>query len=258
MQERAPIRPGPVSLVVMALIVTACAGHGGSAFVRDYQAGRHAAALRGARSAALSSTGAARDEAALIAGLSAQALGDDASARAWLEPLLASRDRSVAARARAGLGLIAQRQGDHERAAALLAEASVALTGDDAARAALYAGQSLRALGRVEPAQREYRRAATLARSAEVRALAERRLGEGRFTIQVGAFTSRRNAERARRRADTSAAGLGLGPARVVVARRDGRAVYLVQVGEFATRADAVRARARLGPDAIVAAAPEQ
>jgi len=246
-----------LALAAVTLSVS-CAGSRQAGYVRDYQAGRHAAAYRAARAAAVTETGADREEAALIAGLAAQALGDDRAAEEWLSPLRSSRNRSIAGRARAGLGLLAAERGEHERAAALLSAASLMLRGDDAARAAYHAGESLRALGHDDEARREYRRAATVAHDDVLRRAATGRLSGRGYTVQLGAFKSRRNADRARREATAAAVGLGFGSPRIVVSQRHGRAVYLVQVGEFATSEAAQRARERLGLDSIVASAPDE
>lgn len=236
-------------------LATGCAGAGRPGFVRDYEAGRHAAAYREASVTANESTGRSREEAALIAGLSAHALGDSAAAMEWLSPLRGSADRSVSGRALAGLGLIAAERGEHERAAAMLTEASIKLTGDDAARASFHAGESFSELGRRDAAEREYRRAHMLARDLRLMSILEDRINGLTYTIQLGAFTSRRNADLARRDAAATAAGLGLGSPRIVVSTRDGRTLYLVQVGQFRSEQEAADVRRRLGVDAIVAVA---
>ncbi len=241
--------------VVFAAFASGCAGAGRPGFVRDYEAGRHAAAYRQASATATESSGRSREEAALIAGLSAHALGDAAAAAEWLSPLRGSADRSVSGRALAGLGLIAAERKEHERAAAMLSEASIKLTGDDAARAAFHAGESLGALDRRGAAEREYRRAHMLTRDARLKSILEDRLNGMMYTIQLGAFSSRRNADLARRDAAATAAGLGFGSPRIVVTTRDGRTLYLVQVGQFRSEHEATEARRRLGADAIVAVA---
>lgn len=243
-------------LISLMALVSGCVGAGRPGYVRDYEAGRLSVAYRAASAAASQSTGQAREQAALIAGLSAHALGDAARSSDWLTPLLASSDRAVSGRAAAALGLLAADHGDHERAVSLLAQASVKLTGEDAAQAAFHAGESLTALGRRDAAAREYRRAFTLAKDAALKNTLTERLSGLRYTIQLGAYSSRRNAQRARRSAVAATAGLGIGSPRVIAMRRDGRTLFVVQVGEFRTDGEADDARRRLGADAVVAVAP--
>jgi len=243
------------SLVVLFTI--GCASIDSPSYIRDYNAGRHATAYRGATQAATLKQGADREQAALIAGLSAHALGDTINATAWLTPLLQSSDHSVSGRAAAALGLIAQKRGDQQRAASLLSQASLSLSGDDAAQAGLHAGESLTALGQRDAARRAYQRAFGQAKDRDLKQTLTDRLNNHRYTIQLGAYADRRNARRAAHEHAAVTAGLGLGAPRIVQTIEQGRTLYLVQAGSFRTQAEADRIRARLDVRAIVASAPD-
>ncbi len=245
------------TLLFVLLATTGCASSRGPSYARAYNAGRYSTAFREATESAASTTGKSREEAALIAGLAAHALNDDASAIDWLTPLQRSTDRSISGRAAAGLGLIAQERGDQERAAALLSEASLNLTGEDAAQAALHAGDAFDALGQKDAARRQYQLGYTQATTATLQATLTNRLNDQRWTIQLGAFANRRNAERAAHDFRAETAGVGLGSPRVVQSLEGGRRLYVVQVGEFRSQTEADTARQRLGISAIVAVADD-
>ena len=73
------------------------------------------------------------------------------------------------------------------------------------------------------------------------------------YTIQVGAFTSRANADKAAKTYAVKAASARVGVVKVTVAlRAGGRSVNLVQVGRFATFNAASEARSRLGDSGAV------
>ncbi|MDX2148264.1 MAG: SPOR domain-containing protein [Planctomycetota bacterium] len=124
-----------------------------------YRSGAYAEAYSSATQAYLAQTSGKRDDAALIAGLSAQAMNKREDAERWLTPLLKSGDRAMAGRAGAALGLLAQDSRNHQEAARLLEDAGEKLTGDERARAFLYAGDSQRALKKDTEAQALYQRA---------------------------------------------------------------------------------------------------
>lgn len=215
-------------------------------YTREYELGRYASAYEQASQAAGTDQGAARDQAALIAGLSAQALKRETDARRWLAPLTTNADREIAGRASAGLGLLEQEKGNHAKAAELLASAGSRLDGDDGARAAYHAGESMGAIGQANSARLQYEAALAKVADPKLRVQIQRRLDNvkpGGFTIQLGAFSSRANAEKSVQSAAAAAARLNLG--RPTIAERPGPrgTVYVVQVGRFATRDQAAQAR---------------
>lgn len=222
--------------------------------VEAYDAGRYAEAYRDATAEHSRTSGARKDRAALMAGLSAHALGNYATATEWLTPLVDHADREIAGRAAATLGLIEADRGDHQAAAAHLSMAGRKLSGDASAQANFQAAESYAALGRVDAARLHYRLAGATTDDSRVDLLVGDRLAMDAYTVQVGAFSSRENAmtraEEIRRRA----LALGLGEPRIVLRPGpSGRSLYLVQLGSYKTESEASSARVRLGGEAVVA-----
>lgn len=269
-----------LSLTVLSLLLPlGCASSGAQqaassdSYMLAYQEGRYSEAASLAEIAWSRSEGADRERAALVIGLSAQALDRRDDAQRWLSPLLTSEDPEIAGRAAAGLGLIEQRRGNHERAVTLLRDASVKLHGDESARASFYAGESYAALGRMRAARIEYSIAANSATSPELREKIRARSGEigvgagdetplaiaasGRFTVQVGAYSSRQNALNAAGEASARAARLGVGQPRIVERADLGSVLYVVQVGRFATHLAATEAHRRMGGPGFVTTVDE-
>ncbi|MGP1309253.1 MAG: SPOR domain-containing protein [Phycisphaerales bacterium] len=272
--SRALRRLAPVACLVAALAAVGCSSSGSGdgvyadsttgqrssgrgyqgpaleAMTTEYAAGRYSAAYRAARDAAAIAEGADKQRAMLIAGLSAQALGQNGDAKMWFREVERSSDPEIAGRARAGLGLIALNEGDHVRAAALLSTASAQLSGDEAARSSFFAGQAYEAMGRLDRARTQYLIAKGLSDSPSLSsnvqsALAS--LGRKGYTVQLGAFASRVNAQRAADSYSDETARLNLGSPRIVERRGVGASgegvLYLVQVGSFRAESEAESAR---------------
>ncbi|MEQ8316999.1 MAG: SPOR domain-containing protein [Phycisphaerales bacterium] len=237
-------------LMLAALTLTACASGGGQSSYREYyEAGQYRAAL--ARAQATEGRPGGNSDAALVAGLSAEALRDDATARAWLQPIArGSGDR--AARAQAGLALIELRTGDPLRAARQLEAASAQLTGTDSREAARVAAQAYEQAGRQSDADRMRRRSAG---TFEPATPGDATFVAGGFTLQLGAYSTRSRATQRLTEVRSAARTSGLGEPRIEMAARDGRVLYLVHVGRFRTAGDAERARRTLGVSSIVASA---
>jgi len=233
-----------------------CASTGRTVYERDYQAGRYSTAYASAKARAGDpNRPGAEERAALVVGLSAHAMGEDVEAERWLRPLRGSRNAEIAGKALATLGLIASERDEHERAAALLSEAANKLEGDDAAYAAFHAGEAYASLGRIDAARLQYNAAYAAADDPELQRRVTERLSRSAFTLQLGAFSSRHNAQQAVREFTPITVGVGLGAPRIIRAERSGgRVLYLVQVGRFNDRDDASVARQRLGGDAVIAA----
>lgn len=223
------------------------------AMMTEYAAGRYSAAHRAAKDAAAQSEGRDKERAMLIAGLSAQAMGQRADAEMWFRQVERSTDPDIAGRARAGIGLLALDAGDYTRAAALLSTASAQLKGDESARASYFAGQAYEAMHRLDRARTQYLIAAGLAQSPSLKSNVQASLasiGQKGYTVQLGAFASRPNAERAARQYSSQASSLNLGEPRIVERRGVGASgegsLFLVQVGSFKSQQDADRARSSL------------
>ena len=224
--------------------------------VEAYDAGNYQQAYKDATAEYSRTSGLRKDQAALMAGLSAHALGHYDEAKQWLEPLTRHADRDISGRAAATLGLIDARQGDNAAAAALLSSAGRKLSGEAAAHANFEAGEAYAALGRVSAARLQYRLAEATTTDPALKALITDRLGMDGYTVQVGAFSSRTNADRKANQIRPRASSLGLGAPRIVErAGAGGQRLYLVQIGSYKTEREATAARTRLGGEAVVAPA---
>ena len=244
------------TLLAIAVFALGCAsgpGPGassGQGSYRDhYEAGRYQLALASARATAGQPGG--TSEAALVAGLSAEAMRDDATARLWLQPI-ARGNGDLSPRARAGLALIELRTGDPATAARELESVSLLLGGHDGREAARVAAEAYERAGRTSDADRLRRRSAGMLEPGRV---GEPGYASGSFTLQVGAYSTRSRANQRSTEVASASRSAGLGEPRVEFASRGGQALYLVQIGRFMSEADAQRAQRSLGISTIVARA---
>lgn len=242
--------------LVATLLVSGCAsgGGGGSATsVELYEMGRHREAYQQAVREQRGAEGLAKERSALTAGLSAHALGQEAEARAWLRPLLRSRDPRIVGRAEATLGLIALSDARFDDAARLLSGAARRLEGEASARANYHAAEAYALGGHPDTARLHMRLALATTIDEGLKSTIRQRLGEFAYTVQLGAFSTYANALSSADDASSSLARLGLGDARIVEHRgASGRTLYLVQAGRFATVEEATRASVRLGRSSVV------
>lgn len=250
MQVPAGIGIGAVMLAAAAMGCSGPAGGAGSGSRAAYDEGRYAEAHRAATQEHASRLGTPAEEAALIAGLAAHALGHTADAEHWLRPLVHSTEDEIAGRATAELGIIEAARGNTVRAAGLYADAGRKLDGDEGARANLHAGDAFAAMGRAETARYYYGAALADVESRDLRRTIELRARPTDFTVQLGAFASSRNARRVADRVTPMSRRLGFGVPRII---RGPRELYVVQVGDFDSRDTAMAARIRLGGEGIVA-----
>lgn len=279
------IRPAPspgraaaaVALGLLLPLLGACAGPAAQRpGAQAFEQRRYDQALREAEAAAGSPASPSNPQAALIAGMAAHAAGKADVAQTWLVPLTKSSDRGVAGRANLTLGQIALDRGRNVDAVGHLTSASESLGGDDAARAAMQAGDAYRRLKMNDEAKAQYDTAARLAQDEPLRKIiAERQAGRagppapagapvvanpnaanpnGPFTIQFGAYGDGVKAQRQAAAVRATAAKAGAPGPRIVPTRsQDGRSLYAVRVGLYSTRAEAQRVLARLGSPAGVA-----
>lgn len=247
-------RVGLLTLAALAFGLPGCAQTSGyrSTYVDDYERGRYSSASSGAIRAVRNPNEEDRDIARLTAGLSAHAMGRNDEAIVWLRPLVTNHDDEIAGKAMATMGLIALEEGENRSAAKALSRAAGKLNANDSAHAAMYAGDAYANLGSFEAARLQYRLAQSAARDSKLKQEVNSRLGEG-FTLQVGAFTNRMNAERARRVVEQNRMFDTLGDP-IVLPRTDNRGttLYLVQVGRFTSKQDAKAAQLRTGIGGIV------
>lgn len=256
------MKVGLIAVAVLVLSVVASCGSsskGGADYAALYDQGRYAEAYDAASRVADKKTGQDRERAALAAGLSAQRLDRVSDAERWLTPLLESPDRAVAGRAGAALGLMSQESGNNAKAAELLSQASSRLAGDEAARSSMYAGDSYRALGKQADAINAYTRAqAMVDTDTQLRAMIADRMAsgsvgapgtvsKGMFSVQMGAFSTEKNAQTEA----VKAARFGA-PRVVPITSSKGQRLYAVRIGAFGSRPEADALKARIGPNARV------
>jgi hypothetical protein len=264
-------------MMLALLLVAGCAGSGGKAGPQAspgelYASGQYAQAYEAATQQATTLSGARRDDAALLAGLSAQALNRSSEATQWLTPLSSMKDPLLSGKALAALGILSQEQGDHPSAAKRLLAAGERLTGDEGARANLYAGDSLRAVNDMAGATAAWERAqdqviadqalrvmigdrlrgmAPPLKTAGTVIPAQHSVVPSTLTVQVGAFRDLGTAQRQAQRAANSARV----DVRIVPILKNGERLYAVRVGRFSSREAAERVKGVVGGTASVTVA---
>lgn len=263
------LRVTPVALAALIAVAPGCSSStpATNAASTDYEAlykrREYTKAYQAASAAYTKTTGLERDRAALTAGLACAALEPpkEADAKKWLTPLTQSVDGRIAGTAGATLGMISQRKSQHTEAATLLTTASEKLTGNDKARAEMFAGDSLQALGRSAEAKAMYDRAVTdasdrlLAQQVQARlsTIASGTSATGSFTLQFGSFTDLQKAQASATKLRAKATSAGLAAPRVVSSTADGKTMHSVRLGRFATRAEAQAAQRKLdGEQSVV------
>lgn len=224
------------------------------AYLSQYKAGQFAQAKVSAQSAAARSSGGDRDRAQLFQGMSAHALGQTDEAERTLTPLLTNTDREISGRAAETLGLIAAGRRQHEKAIGLFMAAAGKLSGNEAARANVFAGDELAATGKPSEARERFQTASTLATDPKIRQMVTDRLENRRFAVQIGVFEVRGHADKAASDVRPKAAKLGFG-APLIASRPDakGKTEYVVRIGPFRTRQAAAEAQGELGSGGVVA-----
>ncbi len=210
-------------------------------------------ALDEAAVAARQTPGLAGDEAAYIAGLSAQQLGRYNQAKLYLGQAAASEDRKLSGDAYGALGLLHTSYREYGHAANALLNAAERLDGHDKANAYFYAALAQQRLGQWSQA----RTSLILARGAGPDADLMQRIAQQMqvtgFTVQTGAYGTRENADRAAQRLAERVAGLEIGtPVVVEATAANGQRLYLVQVGQFVTYSRAVLAKSRVQMDSAI------
>lgn len=253
------------AFIAAALLLGGCSStsSGKGDYAASFKAGRYADAYEAASKQATIGSGAKKDQAALIAGLSAQALNRNDDAEKYLSQVVDNADPKVSGEAGAALGLIAAERGQHDKAADLLTKAGRKLEGDQAARAFLYAGDSYKSLGKTSEARGMWSMAqAKVVDDSALRVMIGDRLaapasptapkaakpvGPTKFTVQIGAYSSYTNAQKqlSRYRA--------YGTPRVVeTTDKQGKKLFAVRIGLYPTRAEADKVRKTVGSGAAV------
>lgn len=142
----------------LTLTLAACQGGGGGSggagdglssdsYAQAYARGNYQQAYTQAAAAATSTTGPDHERAALVAGMSAAALGKQSDAARWLIPRAESGDRYIAGKAAWTLGQMGDVQNRPGDAGRWYVQAGKQLDADDAARAAMAGGDAFRRAG---------------------------------------------------------------------------------------------------------------
>lgn len=200
-----------------------------------YHAGRFRQSLEEAGAISRRSTGDELAQARYLAGLSAYRLGRDAEAEAYLAPLTACRDTEIAGSANATLGLIHASRNDDTQAVRYFEPAVDKLRGADAARAHYHMALSLQKLGQWASAKTHLDRALAGSRDAALRKVIMQRAAARAFTIQLGAYGQRKNADAKVREMGQACGRAGIASPQIVLSVDEGKTLYLVQVGRFDT-----------------------
>lgn len=268
MHQRLPSSFGRIACLAVLPLLAACSSTppaaGGTDYERLYQQREYTKAYQAAAAAYPNATGLDKDRAGLVAGLASAALEPpkEADAQRWLTPLVQSPDAKISGTAAATLGMIAQRKSKHAEAVGLLSTAAEKLTGNDQARAAMFAGDSMQALGRTAEARAMYEKASSgatdrmlvqqvAARKSTV--TTDKSVSKGSFTIQAGSFSDVQKAMAAAAKLQPKASSAGLPAPRVVnTTGKDGKAMHSVRIGRYATRAEAQAAQLRLSGEQTV------
>ncbi|MFT3685503.1 MAG: SPOR domain-containing protein [Phycisphaerales bacterium] len=236
-----------VAAIALTSLLGACNSQPQLTYQEAYEQKLYPQALDKATLVATNEQAPDRQKAALVAGMSAQALGQNAEARKWLAPLRMSTDKDVAARAKASLGLIAKAEGNNAEAATLLASSAEHLDGDDAAQAQLNAGDAYRKLGLESQARQAYANARSEAEDPALKAAADQKAKPQAFFVQCGAYSTRNAAERQVKAIRASVAKAGQPAPAIVQLAPNGTPLFVVQIGPYPSRPQADAARTRIG-----------
>lgn len=242
-----------ICLLAVALLATGCKtmDRGPSPTSQaqaQFQSGDYARAYSTAARAATTAGGSQRDLAHYLAGISAYRMENLSAAERYLRVAASSRDESLAADARSTLGLIYSRQGRYAEAANALLSGAKLQDGEDRAQAYLYAGIAQQKIGYWPQARTSLLLARKSTRDPGVIQRIDQQLAVTGYTIQVGAFADKSNADEVARQYAVRAAAGKMGSVVVTPARSSsGRVMNLVHVGRFATFDAANTARGMLG-----------
>lgn len=221
----------------------------------DYDAGRFQQAYDGAVTLSRRGDLATRDQASYLAGLSAYRMQNYLSVDRYLGPLTHAPDPAVAGRAAGTLGLADMERGNFREAATHFKDAAERLKGQEKAEAAYRAGLAYKEANLTGQARMQFLLARGASRDAAFQAKVDRELKSNGFTLQLGVFAGRSNAESMVRDFQNSPAASQLGPASITAGRGDrGETLYYVHVGIFNSFTAALRARDSVNQPAIVRA----
>lgn len=194
-----------------------------------------------------------RYEAAYIAGLSAQALGQLRNADTMLNKAKLTPDPSLATDAADALGLVYSQQERYAEAQRELLWAAERLQGERQARAYFYAGIAQQKLGQWSQARTTLVLARGLTRDAAFRTQIDQQVNVTGWTLQLGAFIDRDSARNLAESIAARSRDMRLGLPRLVNGQTvDGETVTFVHVGQFTSYQSAARFRDALGTPGVL------
>lgn len=247
MQPIARITLLTASLVLALPVLMGCqTGRGAStvtaSYISLYRAGNYQQAYEAAKAFPTTFHGSER----LVAGMALAAQGKNEEAKTWLQPLTSSTDREIRGRAEATMGIILAKESAHKDAAHLLNKAADDLSGPLKGWAAHYGAQ-------------EYEKSGDKMRAGRLRSIADLRgpatgtatLG-GKFTVQLGSFSSRSRAQSRVRDTAPTAVNAGYEPPRVEMTMAGSKPLYAVRVGHFPNPEAAKAASSKFPGDTAV------
>jgi len=246
-------RPLPIALrlaVLSTLLLIGCETAQGPSLdtaMAEYNRRQYNSAYARAKQVMDTSTGSTEDQARLIAGMSAYRLGNKATARSLLQPLRFNSDAHTAGTANATLGIMHKEDGNNASAESHLLRAIDNLSGNDRAQAHYHVASVYQKMGRWADAQKHLRLCAALATMTSLKVAAEQQISTTGYTLQLGAYADRSNAEDRARKLSVTCTRAGLGTPRVLQSSTpSGGTLYLVQVGRFSTFSAAMTSRRKL------------
>ncbi len=251
-----PLRAAPGLAWLLLLVVAGCGSPRPYATLADanraYERGDYPQAYAFAAAISNDAPSLNRFEAAYIAGLSATQLGEEAKAVKHLKRAVGAYDKQIASDAGVMLGLAYARQGRDAEAVQTLITAAPRQGGEAQAKAYFHAADAQQRLGRWASARDYLLLAKSKTGDATLVEAIDQRLAVNGFTLEIGSYADRANAEAAAAKYDAVAREVGIQGTRMVEdPARVGR--VRVHVGEFTTFASAASYRDRLGlPEAFV------
>lgn len=269
------------TLLLAATFIAGCANNGADSLDRSlvaYEGGRYEESLQLAEEAkGAASTSQDSLQSSYLAGMSAFRLGRHSDAVRWLEEPARATDgehRWMAGQANVTLGssyLALGRKGDAARS---FSRAGDLLSGEEAMKARLAAGNAYRELGDQRASDAQFRLAgvptsgptAPSAGTSTPTPASDGGAGAangnpasqvGPFVLQAGAFKDRAKADRRAAEVRARAKEVGLGEPKVMAKRAaDGSTMYVVQFGRFGDRRAAESALGRFGASGVVVGRP--
>lgn len=194
-----------------------------------------------------------RYEAAYLAGLSAQTLGQLRNAEKMLTKAKASPDPSLTTDAADALGLVYSQQERYAEAQRELLWAAERLDGERKARAYFYAGIAQQKLGQWSQARTTLVLARGLTRDAAFKTQIDQQVNVTGWTLQLGAFLDRDGARNLAESIAAQSRDMRLGLPRLVNGTSSrGETITFVHVGQFTSYQSATRYRDALGTPGVL------